>query len=187
MEPKAQLRKLHKKIRQQMQGEEVVQLSLQICKHLIEAGKKNRDFYKQQGIYGYYPLKNEVSLVPLYNRILEAGIPLAFPRVQGTGMDFYQIQYLTDLEEGCFHVMEPKQNAKKVHWEQASVLTPGVVFDRAGNRIGYGKGYYDAYFRSHATGTRIGIAYENQIEEVLPIENFDQPVDHLVTEAGIRK
>lgn len=184
-ETKEQIRKRHLLMRNDMPREERLALSDIISIHakkLIKLPQKNGHKVR---VYGYYPLGSEVSLIPFYKFLLKGEVPLAFPRVQGMSMDFYQVFSLDDLKEGAFHVMEPDNACKKAEWEYALCFTPGSAFDREGGRFGYGKGYYDRYFEKHPRLLRAGIAYENQVEEKLPTEDFDIPINYLITEQGI--
>lgn len=184
-ETKEQIRKRHLLIRNEMSEKERLALSDIISIHAQKLIKLPPKFGYNVRVYGYYPLGSEVSLIPFYKFLLEGEVPLAFPRVQGMSMDFYQVFSLDDLKEGAFHVMEPDNACKKAEWEYALCFTPGSVFDRKGGRFGYGKGYYDRYFEKHPRLFRAGIAYENQVEEKLPTEDFDIPINYLITEQGI--
>ena len=184
-ETKEQLRKCHLLLRNKMEEEERIHLSKIISGH----AKNILELPEHKGIevkvYGYYPLGSEVSLIPFYDFLLEQGIPLAFPRVDGTSMDFYQVFSLNNFKEGAFHVKEPDSSCQKAEWEYALCFTPGSVFDRMGGRFGYGKGYYDRYFKKYHHILRTGVAYEHQIEEKLPTEPWDLPMHYLITEQGI--
>ena len=66
-------------------------------------------------------------------------------------------------------------------WKQAACNRAGVVFDRAGNRIGYGGGYYDSYLKQ-ADCIKVGVAFDFQcVEQIVP-EVHDVPVDYIITE-----
>ncbi len=69
---------------------------------------------------------------------------------------------------------------------QCLVLVPGVAFDVYGNRMGYGKGYYDRYFSGEFSGARIGVCYDLQMAEYLPTDQYDVPLPYLVTESGLQ-
>lgn len=162
----------------------VEELSGKICVNLQKYLENQTDL-KKKGVYGYYPHGKEVSLLELYQWLLEQQIPLAFPRVSGDTMEFYQITSMEDFKEGAFHIMEPEQGCSQVNFEQAYCLVPGSVFDRNGNRYGYGKGYYDKYFAWHKELKPIGIAYEMQVQEEIPAEETDVKMQILATEARL--
>lgn len=70
------------------------------------------------------------------------------------------------------------------------VIVPLVAFDRKGGRLGYGGGFYDRTLeglRAQAPVVAIGYAFAAQEAEDLPLEPTDQPLDMIVTEAGIRR
>ena len=67
----------------------------------------------------------------------------------------------------------------------AVVLVPGVAFTAEGSRLGRGGGFYDRFLHALPQSTlRIGIGFSAQIQKVLPTERHDEPVSHLLTEAG---
>lgn len=185
-ETKEQIRKRHLLMRNEMSEEERQELSYTISEHAHKIMEMQKEIGGKVRVYGYYPLGSEVSLIPFYEFLLGQGGALAFPRVRGISMDFYQVFSLSELEEGAFHVKEPVSSCPKAEWEYALCLTPGSVFDRTGGRFGYGKGYYDRWFEKHPCLLRAGIAYEHQVEEKLPTEVFDLPMDYLITEQGVK-
>jgi 5-formyltetrahydrofolate cyclo-ligase len=66
-----------------------------------------------------------------------------------------------------------------------AVIIPMLAFDKKGNRLGYGAGYYDRFLVSHPHLTRIGIAFAFQEVEKIPVEATDAGMDIIVTENGI--
>lgn len=184
MAAKQQIRKRHLIKRNAMHKERVWENSLQICRKL-QTYFRMRQTKGEIFVYGYYPFQKEVSLLPLYDWLLEQNIPLAFPKVSGENMEFYQVHSMQDFKEGAFHIMEPSESSKPAEFEHAFCLVPGSVFDLFGNRYGYGKGYYDRYFSVHKNLYRIGVAYENQIEKQIPSEDSDVNMQALATENGM--
>ena len=108
------------------------------------------------------------------------------PRVNGNDMDFYLIASRDELEEGSWHIPEPKPDACNLFNSNvnALVIMPLVAFDRKGDRIGYGRGYYDRFLAKHLTGTKIGLAYSLQECEI-ESEDTDIKMDYVVTEKEI--
>lgn len=176
------LRSRHKKMRDDMVSQEVKSKSQQIVEKLLQT-----QWYQDCTIiYGYYPLGNEVDCRPFLEEAFLAGKQVLLPRTESdVQMEFYQITSLSQVEEGRFHVMEPRMECPLVQETTGVVLMPGVVFDKQGNRCGYGKGYYDRYLRRYPKLTPIGIAYEHQIEEYIKTEDTDIPAELVVTESHI--
>lgn len=194
------LRTEHKRVRAEMPKAAVQEKSAKICEQLLQA-----DWYADcKVIYGYYPLGNEVDCIPFLMRALVDGKQIALPRVtlptltnetldenfkerkDSKGhMDFYVITDFSQVAEGSFHVMEPISSCPMLQKQEAIVLVPGVVFDRQGNRYGYGGGYYDRYFARFPRLQRMALAYENQVEESIPVLDTDVLMDAVYTEDRI--
>jgi 5-formyltetrahydrofolate cyclo-ligase len=65
------------------------------------------------------------------------------------------------------------------------VIVPGVAFDKKGNRMGMGKGYYDRYFEKYDKSKKVALAYEEQILDSVPKDKYDKPVDVIITDKNI--
>jgi 5-formyltetrahydrofolate cyclo-ligase len=66
------------------------------------------------------------------------------------------------------------------------VLVPGLAFDPHGNRLGWGKGYYDRLLPTLAQATKVGVTLERRLVEEIPVEPHDVPMGFLATELGVR-
>lgn len=163
-----------------MSGEEVRKKSDQVCKNIISSEL----FQNAEKILAYAALGNEVDIRSVIEEGWRQNKRIAFPKVFGDSMNYFEVGDFSELEEGAFHVMEPQEN-RPADWEDALVLVPGVAFDRKKNRMGYGKGYYDRYFAGKTGCVRLGIAYELQVAEQLPTEENDLPMEYLVTEKSL--
>ena len=98
------------------------------------------------------------------------------------GWKFAGCRELSRVREGAFHVMEPDESCKRIGEEDAVVLVPGLVFDRKGNRYGYGGGYYDRYFARFPKLSLMAVAFEGQIEEQLAVLPTDVRMHRIYTE-----
>ena len=189
-------RKFYKDLRDGMSQELVTAISEQICEKVLASA----EYEAAETIFGYYPLGNEVNCLPILEQALLDGKQVVLPRTEhDCQMDFYEIHSLDDVEEGNFHVMEPKPACKRFlpfpyetkntlvkENDCAVVLVPGVVFDYQGNRYGYGKGYYDRYFARFGHLKRIALAYIEQMSiEPLECLETDKKMHIIVTEIGI--
>lgn len=101
-------------------------------------------------------------------------------------MTFHQLTSYEQLEEAYFGLLEPIVDlTEKMHKDRIDLLlVPGVVFDRSGFRIGFGGGYYDRFLSDFPNMT-VSLLHSMQLIERVPKEEFDIPVEHLITEEGI--
>lgn len=109
------------------------------------------------------------------------------PRVKRGKICLYELHNPHEFEAGAFGVREPKFCMLKKDFKKIEVaLIPGVAFDKTGHRIGFGGGYFDRFLKK-IDCTTIGLAYELQIVEKVPVEKYDVAVDYIVTEKRIIK
>ncbi len=139
----------------------------------------------------YVSLPDEVDTLALIEDALTEGkmvcVPVSLEETHT--VDFYQITSLDELKPGTYGVLEPVPGkAKKVTWfpRPSVCIVPGLVFDREGFRLGYGKGYYDRFLQRFR-GVKIGVCYKELTVELLPHGYYDRPVDWLISEDGAKK
>lgn len=90
-----------------------------------------------------------------------------------------------DLVRGAYGIYEPEHIIEIDINEIDAALIPGIAFDKNLNRLGFGKGYYDR-FLAEFKGIKIGICYDFQITDTpLPADEFDVPMDMIITEKRI--
>ena len=149
-------------------------------------------FQNAREIYCYASFRDEVSTAGLMELAWQNGKKVAVPRVtEGMRMEFYYIESLTELRPGYQGIPEPEaKRAWKAQLPQAEdreadgglqnkgagdilVILPGAAFDRSGNRIGYGKGFYDRYLQRFPRCSRMGLAYSVQCVEEIPAQEWD--------------
>jgi 5-formyltetrahydrofolate cyclo-ligase len=147
------------------------------------------EFKQAETILCYVSCRSEVNTRRLIESTLGTGKTVGVPRVQGDIMHFYKIRSFDDLEPGYFGILEPKpeENNLITEIENSLIIVPGLAFDRDLNRIGYGKGFYDRYFAEYADKhfIKCGIAFDMQICEKIETDQYDRPLDMLVTEKRI--
>lgn len=129
---------------------------------------------------------SEVETGPLRQAYRAAGKTVAAPRCE-TGakkLQFFVLDEPETLVAGPYGILEPSADARLADLSRASVvLLPGSVFDRRGNRLGMGHGYYDRWLASEGRGlSTIGLAFAAQLVPEVPITSLDIPVQWLVTE-----
>lgn len=173
---KKTLRQIMKTKRQNMSQEEWLFHSQKIHQKVLAHPIYQKA--KTVGIYVHLPL--EVETCSLIERIRKEK-NVCVPKVQGDHMNFYMIDSLNDLKEGCFHVKEP-QTTTYVQPEDIDVLMiPMLAFDKHLHRLGYGKGYYDRYLSNRFQGYKLGLAFSWQQVDEIEHDQYDQPLDEIIT------
>ena len=134
----------------------------------------------------YAPTGSEINLLPLAHLARKNGIPVAFPRCDKATntMQFYILQDGQKLLPGAYGIPEPPEGSPLcVPNERALCIVPALSYDLCGNRIGYGKGYYDRYLATFP-GVTAGAAFAGMLLKNVPTEVHDLPVEWLFTERG---
>ncbi len=155
---------------------------------LIEEGLFNLpDVVDAETILLFYSFGTEVATAGMAERILEAGKRLLLPYLADDGsMEAAEVRRGDPLAPSSYGPREPATGVAVEPETVDVVVTPGLAFDRSGNRLGYGGGYYDRYLeRMGHTAIRIGIAFSLQIVDRIPAEPADQRVDVIVTDQEV--
>lgn len=152
-------------------------------------------FEKANAILLFASFRNEVDTTKIFKRAIASGKEVYYPKVLGAEMEFYRVESEEDFEEGRWGIREPKVDHTKKFLakenEQICIIMPGAVFDKAGNRIGYGGGYYDRFLEciEKYDVCKIGIGFACQVVDIenFPREEHDVTLDMLITEADLYK
>ena len=130
---------------------------------------------------------SEVETAALDERLRAGGFRIAYPRVvDGTRvLAFFEVP-IEALGKTRWGLREPSGGAGAVAIEEiAAFVVPGLAFDRAGGRIGWGKGHYDATLTAARPDAEcIGLAFECQVVENVPRESHDVALDAIITEVA---
>ncbi|MDQ4050394.1 MAG: 5-formyltetrahydrofolate cyclo-ligase [Thermoproteota archaeon] len=167
------------KIRNKLNSEEVAKRSKIIQEFVI-----NTEEFRQAKVVGaYFAIGSEVMTELIIGRTKMLGKKIALPRVEGDEIIFYELPLTNTLVKGRFGIMEPPPHdpADKID----VLVVPGIAFDKKGNRLGYGKGFYDRLLSSNLTKFSFGLAYSFQVIENLPHEDHDKRLDAIASEDGI--
>jgi 5-formyltetrahydrofolate cyclo-ligase len=145
-------------------------------------------FQKAKTVFTFVSMGTEIETKEIMEQAWKEGKIVAVPKTEKERvMYFIPITSYDDLQEGRFHVMEPRGTMKDavIPEEGDLFLVPGALFDRRKHRIGYGGGYYDTYFEKYQGYRKIGFAFSEQLTEMnIPTEKTDIPLDDIVTENG---
>jgi 5-formyltetrahydrofolate cyclo-ligase len=139
-------------------------------------------------IHTFLPIKknNEPDSWLIVNRIKKdfPRIKICVPKVHSlTGELFhYYLEPASSLLENPWGIPEVHQGERTKLEEIDVVLIPLLAFDLAGNRVGYGKGFYDKFLKDcKATTLRIGLSLFEGVERIDDIDSYDQPLHYCIT------
>lgn len=139
----------------------------------------------------YAATENEIQIQAIAEEALARGKKIAFPRCdkESHTMQYHLVSSLDELAQDSYGILEPPQENPIYDPENdlgsAVCFVPGLVYDKAGYRLGYGKGFYDRYL-SHFSGCTLGVVYSDYILPTVPRGRFDVSVDILLTEKGVK-
>lgn len=164
MQEKSKLRIKLLKERLAISSSQVQEYSNKIVKQLINY--VNWQEIKHINTYQTIKINNEINIIGLLDFLKQN-----YPGIQ-VDMAESKITATQNVPEGKSYDL---------------VIVPLIGFDRAGNRLGYGGGYYDKFLSKNKCKQAIGLAYSSQEIEGLPIEPHDQKLNLIITEKEIIK
>ena len=149
---------------------------------LLEQLEQHPRFIASNTVLLYYSLGDEVQTHAFVEKWHTAK-KILLPVVKGDVLELRHYTGKDCLQPGAFHIEEPTGQAFTDYSEIELAIIPGVSFDRKGNRLGRGKGYYDKLLPL-LQAYLIGICYRFQAREEIPTETFDRPMNEVWTEEG---
>lgn len=161
-------------IRDSLTPEDVAERSRKIEEMLFQ----EEHFRKAKTVAFYIPKGNEVQTKKMIERTMKEGKEVLVP-VTDSEISMCRFTSFEDMAPGKFGVPEPKKHVPKDHAAEV-VIVPGIVFGLCMHRIGYGKGYYDRYFKK-SKAFRIGLCFDFQVMDGLPKHEHDIPMDLIIT------
>ena len=178
---KKKLREKFLKIRSSIKNKE--EKEKKICKFL-----SSLNFEKNHVLSGYYPVRNEVNILPFLEHLLKKKITLCLPCIENveSSLVFKRWDLKTEMKVGKFKINEPNNDLFE---EPSKILVPLLAFDSNNFRLGYGGGFYDrtiAYLEQRKKITTIGIGFYDQKIDDLPRMKFDKKLDLVITENGVQ-
>lgn len=146
----------------------------QILSHILHS-----PFWNAERFFVYHAVGTEAGTRGLIAALRAAGKQVCLPRIEGGVM---LAAAYGELTQGAYGIPAPRTGADM---PCDVAFTPLLAVDRSGYRLGYGGGFYDAYFAAHPSVLRVGLCYAAQQTDKLPREPQDVPLHALVTENGI--
>ncbi len=144
------------------------------------------DFYKEaQTVHTYISMneRREVCTDNLVENLLKGEKRVVVPVTnfeEGT-LTHSEINAISDLQKNKWGVAEPKQIISVEVDELDLIVVPMAAADRRGNRLGYGKGFYDR-FLGETPALKVGLVFDAFLFDEIPTEEFDKKLDVIISE-----
>ena len=155
---------------------------LQAADEVFDRLEQTAAFLMADKILMYHSLPDELSTVRFLRKWRDRK-RFFLPRVNGVNLDILPYDE-SRLELGAFHIEEPTGTNTVSPDEIEMVVVPGVAYDRSGNRLGRGRGFYDRLLAS-TRATKVGVGYEFQLVDSIPAEPHDVKMDLVITQSSI--
>ena len=175
---KQELRRFVRAQKKQYTAAQLTAMSEEICSRVLRSA-----WWQKAGtLLLYYPLADEVDVRPLIKNAFENGRQVLLPVCVGEELELHLYEGDASLAEGAFGIMEPTGMlfAPENYDEIQLAIIPGMAFDRAGHRLGRGKGYYDRLLPKLTKAQLQGICFPFQLIDGVPAEAHDVKVQDVV-------
>lgn len=170
---KNKMRELLVQRRRVMSAQDCQMYSQQILDQLA----KMTCFREAKTVLLYYPIQNEVDVLPLVKKYKHEKT-LLFPVSHRYGMTVHPYAGNKNMHRGKFGIPEPTTPAYE--GEIDLVIVPAVAFDAKGHRLGRGGGYYDRFIKKLAHAVLVGVGYDFQLVDEVPAARHDQRVHRII-------
>ena len=170
---KQSLRELLIQKRRMMSAEERTTQSALILSQL----EKMTVFQEAKTVLLYYPKNNEVDVLPLFKRYKRDKV-LLLPVTHRRGMTANPYEGNDKMHRGKVGIPEP--TTPPYEGEIDLIIVPAVAFDKQGNRLGRGGGYYDRFLKKQSHATFIGVGYDFQLVDEVPVRQHDQKMHRII-------
>ena len=144
------------------------------------------DLFQTSKIACYWPIKSELSTITLIENLIKKGYEVSLPRINliNKKLEFKVLSTNFQLFKGPFGTLELASETPEGKPEL--IFMPLLAFDKDFNRLGYGGGFYDrTIYQFKKKIFKVGIAFDNQIMDNVPVNEFDQKLDAIVTPSRI--
>lgn len=138
-------------------------------------------FKNARRILLYHSLADEVSTAQLLQKF-HLSKELFLPVIEGYEIVPIRFTGSEKMIEGPYGIFEPHgEKMPQETYEFDLIVVPGVAFDREGNRLGMGKGYYDRFLKKCKNAVLVSLAFDFQVVDKIPTASYDVPVSQIFT------
>jgi 5-formyltetrahydrofolate cyclo-ligase len=129
---------------------------------------------------------SELDTAPMIERAHAEGRRVVLPYLAGSAMEVAEHRRGEELVRSSYGAMEPTSRVAVDPADIDVVVTPGLAFDRAGRRLGYGSGYYDGWLRRVGEdAVLVGVCFSAQVVDRVPASSSDERMDVVVTDGEV--
>lgn len=171
---KKELRRQIRQLKKSYAPENLMQQSLVILQKLTD----HPDFQKAEKVMLYASLPDEVQTLAFLDE-WKSKKQIILPTVVGDDIIPVELTKDCTMTEGDFHILEPENNPYCGALDL--IVVPGMAFDSKGHRLGRGKGYYDRFLIKYPDVKTIGICFDFQLLEEIPVEPHDRIINEIIT------
>lgn len=174
MEDKKSLRQQIRRLKKEYSFEQLLEQSEVILGKL----ERNPVFQQATRVMLYASLPDEVQTLAFLDKWKNRK-QIILPTVVGDDIIPVELTADSQMVEGDFHILEPENHPYAGSLDL--IVVPGMAFDKAGHRLGRGRGYYDRFLIKYPEVKTIGICFDFQFLESIPTEPHDCVVDEVIT------
>ncbi|MHA6696871.1 5-formyltetrahydrofolate cyclo-ligase [Chryseobacterium sp. A301] len=177
---KSEIRQHYLELRKTLSSDEVLSYSTQIFDRFLKAF----DPSEIQKVHLFLSIAKfkEVNTELFISYFLERGIRVFVPKMVGDTLISIELKRETPMALNSWGILEPTSTMDSGEKDFDLVITPLLYCDLLGNRVGYGKGFYDRFFASLPAKTKkVGVGYFDPVQPVEDVYDSDVPLDYLVT------
>lgn len=168
---KKELRKLIRQRKAEHTAEEKAGMSARICRQVLA----DPHWAEANTVFLYHALTDEVDTTMLIDAAMHEGKTVLLPVIDG---DDLRLKIHTGATQtGSYSIQEPIGEEFTCYKEIALAIVPGMAFDKKGNRLGRGRGFYDRTLPKLAEAYKIGLCFPFQFLESIPSEAYDIKMD----------
>lgn len=183
---KQEIRKKYVGLREALSNTEIDKSSREIAAHFFSAV----DFFAINVVHIFLPIvsKKEVDTWLIIDELKKKlpRIKISVPKVEGERLLNFYFEDRNQLVENRWRILEPTSGEATPTKEIDLVVVPLLAFDKKGNRVGYGKGFYDKFLAEcRSDCVKIGLSFFDPTEELIPVDQFDKTLDVVVTPTEI--
>ncbi len=168
-------RKLVRELKERYSSDEKRTMSAEVCRKV----EQNAHFREAGTVLVYWSMDDEVYTHDFIRKWANEKVFL-LPCVRGDELEIFYYEGEEGMSPGeSFGILEPTGMRCEVLESIDLILVPGIAFDREGNRLGRGKGYYDKILKK-TTAWKIGVCFPFQVLEEVPAEIHDVKMDEVI-------